>query len=77
VEFARLGTSFVAAVQLQAVHHHRSHIWVHEQSHTTKGEKKRKEQNSKEKTTPFGINLMRSPVLSRAAQDYKRMLDLQ
>jgi len=31
-------------------------------------EKKRKEKKRKEKTTPFGVDLMRSQVLYRAAQ---------
>jgi len=33
-----------------------------------KQEKKRKENKRKENTTPFGVNLMRSQVLNRAAR---------
>ena len=44
-----------------------------EKTEKKRKEKKRKEKKRKEKkkkkTTPFGVNLMRSPVLYRAAQE--------
>ena len=35
----------------------------------------RKEKKRKEKTTPFGVNLMRSPVIYQAAQDQYNTCD--
>jgi len=40
-----------------------TYLWEHREK-----EKKRKGKKRKEKTMPFGVNLLRSPVLYRAAQ---------
>ena len=48
---------------------HEEAIRLEKRKEKTRKEKKRKEKKRKEKNTLFGVNLMRSQVLYRAAQE--------